>query len=254
MIRIDHYNILLADDEYLLRQSLARKIPEADSRFRVVKECGEGRSALQEMKEGNIQVVFTDIRMPEMDGLELAKALREKYPEVITVILTGYADFEYAREAIRQGVFEYLLKPVETGDLERILTKIGSKLQQRYELMGEEEAGGKSAREVAELTEAYIREHFREEIDFGSLALSFGFSAAYLSRVFTKYKQEPPSRYLTSLRIREARHLLETTDEPIARVGELVGYPDQFYFSRTFRRETGENPSAYRKGKESRDS
>ncbi len=247
MIRIEHYNLLLADDEFLLRQSLARKIGEADRRFRVVKECGEGRSALEALKDGEIHAVFTDIRMPEMDGLALAKAIHERYPDIPTVILTGYADFDYAREAIRQGVFDYLLKPVSAEELERILDKLSLALQARYELPGEDESGGRSTEETVRKAERYIREHFREEIDFGQLAESFGFSSAYLSRIFTKSMEESPIRYLTALRIREAKRLLARTDEPIARVGELSGYPDQFHFSRTFRRETGENPSAYRK-------
>ncbi len=247
MIKTDHYNVLLADDEYMLRQSLKRRITELDGSFRIAAECGEGKSALEALEDGNIQVVFTDIRMPEMDGLELAKIIHEKYPDVITVILTGYADFEYAREAIRQGVFDYLLKPVSEEKLSAILERISLVLQEIYELPAEEGVAGKSASDIIKTTERYIREHFREEIDFGSLASDFGFSSAYLSRIFTREKGESPMRYLTSIRIKEARRLLADTDESIARVGELSGYPDQFYFSRTFRKETGENPTKYRK-------
>jgi AraC-like DNA-binding protein len=93
----------------------------------------------------------------------------------------------------------------------------------------------------------YIRENFREEIDFGALACDLGFSSAYLSKIFTKNKGESPIRFLTSIRMKEAKRLLADTDESIARVGELCGYPDQFYFSRTFRKEVGENPTKYRK-------
>ncbi|MBQ7584398.1 MAG: response regulator [Lachnospiraceae bacterium] len=247
MIRIDHYNVLIADDEYMIRQSLARRIAETDESFRVVSECGEGRSALDAIEEGDIQVVFTDIRMPEMDGLELARAIHERHPEMLTVILTGFADFEYAQEAIRQGVFDYLLKPVSDDKLEAVLEKLVIKLQTVYELPGDEGLSGHSADEVVQRVERYIREHFREEIDFGKLAEEYGFSSAYLSRIFTKSREESPVRYLTRLRMKEAKRLLAMTDEPIARVGELSGYPDQFYFSRTFRKEVGENPTKYRK-------
>ena len=247
MIRTDHYNVLIADDEYMLRQSLKRRIGETDQSFRTVAECGEGRSALEALADGNIHVVFTDIRMPEMDGLELAKCIHEKYPEILTVILTGYADFEYAREAIRQGVFDYLLKPVSEEKLAAILEKLSLKLQERYELPDEEGISGRSAGEIVKRTERYIREHFREEIDLGKLAEEYGFSSAYLSRIFTRDRGESPVRFLTSIRIKEAKRLLADTDEPIARVGELSGYPDQFYFSRTFRKEVGKNPTQYRK-------
>ncbi len=247
MIRIDHYNVLIADDEYMVRQSVSRRIAELDDSFRIAAECQDGKEALQALEGGNIQVVFTDIRMPEMDGLELAEKIHERYPEILTVILTGYADFEYAQEAIRQGVFDYLLKPVSEDKLAAILEKLGLRLQQDYELPGEDGAQGRGSEAIVRDTEKYLKEHFREEVDIGALAEEYGFSAAYLSRIFTKSRGESPVRYLTELRIKEAKRLLATTDEPIARVGELSGYPDQFYFSRTFRKEAGENPSAYRK-------
>ncbi len=246
-IRISKYNVLLADDEPLLRQALSRKITDADPNFHIACECGEGKSALDALKKNSIQVVFTDIRMPEMDGLSLAEKIHELYPGIITVILTGYADFSYAREAIRHGVFEYLLKPVKKNELEQLLSKVSGILQKYYELPEDDSYTGKSAEEIARSAEKYMREHFREEIDLGELSDNMGVSGAYFSKVFTKYNNEPPQRFLTGIRMEEAKRLLSSTDEPIARVGELSGYPDQFYFSRTFRKETGENPSAYRK-------
>ncbi len=247
MIKIDHYNVLLADDEYMLRKSLSRRITETDESFRIVSECGDGKAAFEALKNGNIQVVFTDIRMPEMDGLELAKLIHESYPDIFTVILTGYADFKYAQEAIRQEVFDYLLKPVSEEDLALVLEKLSLRLQQKYELPEEDGPQGNSTDEIVTQTENFLKDHFREEIDLGSLAESFGVSSAYLSKLFTRSKKESPVRFLTSLRMKEAKRLLSMTEEPIARVGELSGYPDQFYFSRIFRKETGENPSAYRK-------
>ncbi len=247
MIRIDHYNVLLADDEYMLRKSLSRKITETDESYRVVAECNDGKSAFEALENGNIQVVFTDIRMPETDGLELARLIHENYPEIFTVILTGYADFKYAQEAIRQEVFDYLLKPVTEEDLTVVLGKLSQRLQEKYELPAEEDAGGRSIEEIVKYTEQYLKDHFREEVDLGSLAEGLGLSPAYLSKVFTRANSDSPVRYLTALRMKEAKRLLAMTDEPIARVGELSGYPDQFYFSRIFRKETGENPSSYRK-------
>ncbi len=247
MIKIEHYNVLIADDEYMIRQALARRIGEVDDSFRIVSECGEGKSALAAIRDGNIQVVFTDIRMPEMDGLELAGRIHDEYPDILTVILTGFADFEYAQEAIRQGVFDYLLKPVSEGDLCNVLEKLRTRLQTVYELPDDQGLSSRSADEVVGQVERYIKEHFREEIDFGKLAEVYGFSSAYLSRIFTRNRGESPVKYLTGIRIKEAKRLLAMTDEPIARVGELSGYPDQFYFSRTFRKEVGENPTKYRK-------
>ena len=247
MIKLDHFNVLLVDDEYMLRQSLKRKISEIDDSFYISGECGDGNEALSAIEENNIHVVFTDIRMPEMDGLVLSKEINEKYPDIITIILTGYADFEYAQEAIRQNVFDYLLKPVSEEKLRAILAKVSMKLREKYELSFDEGLSGKSTDEIVRQTEKYLKDHFREDTDLGAVAERFGFSSSYLSKIFTRSKGESPIRYLTSIRMKEAKRLLSTTDEPIARVGELSGYPDQFYFSRTFRKEVGENPTQYRK-------
>lgn len=247
MQKIDHYNVLLVDDEYMLRQSLSRKISELDDNFRIAGKSSEGRSALREIENADIHVVFTDIRMPEMDGLSLAAEIHERFPEIITVILTGYADFDYAKESIKHGVFDYLLKPVSDEDLASVLERISIKLAQKYILPGDEDISFGGTESFVRYTENYIKEHFREEIDFGALAAELGFSSAYLSRIFTRSKGESPVKYLTGIRIEEAKRLLAGTDESISRVGELSGYADQFYFSRIFRKEVGENPTSYRK-------
>ena len=247
MRRIEHYNVLLADDEFHLRQSLGRRISELDKSFQVAAECPDGRSALKALSENDIHVVFTDIRMPEMDGLALSGEIREHYPDVACVILSGYADFDYAKGALRQGVFDYLLKPVSDEELEGVLGKLSVKLSGLYELPGDEAASGKSAEELASYLEQYLIRHYREEVDMGEIASRLGITSAYLSKVFSRAYGESPSRFLTALRINEAKRLLISTNEPVARVGELTGYPDQFYFSRTFRKETGENPTAWRR-------
>ncbi len=247
MRKIEHYNILLADDERYLRQSLERKISELDPSFKVVCEAADGRAALKALSEKDIQVVFTDIRMPEMDGLALAAEISRRYPDMVTIILSGYADFEYAKEAIHYGVFEYLLKPVSQEELSGVLSRTAVRLQELYELPEENGAFGKNIDEATACLEQYIIKNYRDDIDFGALAERFGFTSAYLSKSFTKAYKESPSRYLTRLRMDEAKRLLSATDEPVARVGELCGYPDQFYFSRTFRKEVGENPTEYRK-------
>ena len=92
----------------------------------------------------------------------------------------------------------------------------------------------------------YIRSHYMDEVDFSELSSRLGFSSAYLTKLFNKYVGTTPLKYLTDIRIHEAKHLLLNTTLPIREVGEKVGYPDQFHFSKTFRKLTGMNPTAYR--------
>ena len=244
---MDLYKVILVDDEEEVREAIRKRINWEEIGYTVVAEADNGEDALLKAEQYNPDVVLTDIQMPFMDGLTFCRKLKEIMPDVRIIIFSGYDEFEYAQEAIRQNVFDYLLKPVSEEKLRSILAKISNKLKEKYELLSDDTLSGKSTKEIVKETENYLREHFREDTDLRAIADKFGFSSSYLSKIFTRSKGESPIKYLTKIRMKEAKRLLSTTDESIARVGELSGYPDQFYFSRTFRKEVGENPTQYRK-------
>ena len=246
MIKISHFNILLVEDEILLMQSLARHVEELDMGFRVVCQTANGQDALKRLEKENIHLVITDIRMPVMGGLELAKEIHLKYPSIKTVILSGYAEFEYAKEALSQGVVDYLLKPVAADQLENTLSKVKLELEKTYELEEDTSLTGQNAAQVVEYATLYLKEHYMDDVDFSAFSQKLGFSSAYLTKLFNKYKGCTPLKYLTDIRIHQARDLLLNTDLTIREVGERVGYPDQFHFSKTFRKTTGASPSAFR--------
>lgn len=247
MTKLSHYNVLLVEDEKLLMQSLSRHINTLDAGFKVTCQASNGEEALSHLKKENIHLVMTDIRMPVMDGLALAKRIHEQYPNIVTIVLTGYADFDYAREALKQGVFDYMLKPVVQEDLENALGKARLQLQKFFELQEDPTLVGRHAEEIVEYTVLYMREHYMDDIDISSFSATMGFTSAYLTKIFNRYKGDTPLKYLTDIRIHEAKRLLSDTSLPIKEVGEQVGYPDQFHFSKTFRKLTGANPTAYRK-------
>ena len=245
--KIQYYQVLLVDDEYYVRQSLLRRIRNLENEdFKVIGEAENGEEALDMLRKHDIQLVVTDIRMPVMDGLDLTRKILEQYPHILTVILTGYADFEYARKALRYGAFDYLLKPVSEESLDNLLSRARTRLSELYELP-EDERNNMSGEEYVQLAIRYLNEHYMEDIDISLMASELGFHSAYLTRLFGRYAGVTPLKYLTNLRIQEAKRLLLDTSLPISVVGERVGYPDQFHFSKTFRKATGVNPSAFRK-------
>lgn len=242
-------HILLVDDEHFLRQNMLRRITELETDFVVEAQASDGQEALNILKEKDIQLVFTDIRMPVMDGLELSKKIHTLYPDILTIILTGYADFSYAQEALRYGVFDYLLKPVDSEQLESVLNHALLKLKNDYEISDDdaENQSSLSPEESVEKAISYMQQHYMEDIDIATLAEKLGFHSAYLTKLFNRYAGESPLKYLTNIRIHEAKRLLKDTSLSIGAVGEKVGYPDQFHFSKTFRKVTGVNPSSFRK-------
>ena len=107
------YSILIADDEKYVRQDIIRSVSWTDHGYFIVGEASNGAQALEKIKELQPDVLITDIRMPLTDGLSLIERALKLQPNLHSVIVSGYEDFHYAREAIRLNVLDYLTKPID---------------------------------------------------------------------------------------------------------------------------------------------
>lgn len=143
--------VIIAEDETIIRNHIIHKIEQIAPDFRIVASTFNGKDALEAIIQLQPDAVFTDIRMPIVDGIELITRIRPLYPELPIVVLSGYNDFEYARQALRHNVLDYLLKPLDDVMLQQTLDHIRAKVlstntnQQRLllssELHGEDSAG-----------------------------------------------------------------------------------------------------------------
>lgn len=122
--------VLIAEDELPLLRGIKNMIESLNPSFRIVKCAKNGKEALEYMKEYPVDVVFTDINMPIMDGLEILKYIAEKGKKITTVIISGYNDFSYAQQAIRYGAKNYLLKPVDKAELSALLKELQEELEE----------------------------------------------------------------------------------------------------------------------------
>ena len=118
------FRVFVVEDESLIAKNIAKKIESENTAFKVTGIFSNGEDALAAIAEQPPEVVFTDISMPVMSGLELASKIHESFGHVKTVIITGYSDFEYVREALHYDVEDYLLKPVNTDELGKVLGKL----------------------------------------------------------------------------------------------------------------------------------
>lgn len=238
----EQFSVIVAEDEDLIRSGLIRKINESNHDIVIVGEATHGKEALELIEQFQPQLVITDIRMPVMDGLTLIKHIYEYFPRTNVIITSGYADFEYARSAMKYNVQHYLLKPIKQKELSQVLDDIrSSMLEQPIVRTGD-------AHQTVQAIQQYLRKHFYEEVSLELLANHFNFSPAYLSKIFIKHTGEAPSKYLAKLRLNEAKHLLKyRKDLSVKEVGEQVGYNDPFYFSRIFKQATGLTPRDYQK-------
>ena len=139
------YKIMLVDDEEEVRTSIIKQVDWEKLGFRVVSDAENGEDALEKIDIYEPDVIMTDIRMPYMDGLSLIEKVHSKYPTVKLLIFSGFDDFEYAKEAIRLGVSEYILKPINSEELSEIFNKIKKNLDLEIE----------NRRDIARLRENY---------------------------------------------------------------------------------------------------
>lgn len=243
------YTVLVADDEHLIAKNIAKKIESSNPSFQVVQICASGSDAMEYIDQTQPDVVFTDIRMPEVDGLELAKFLNEKYPHIVCVIVSGYNDFKYAKTAIVYHVNDYLMKPINLEELAGCLTRIEDHLNALHvnlSTLAQNGKFGKKPEEIVSSVKEYIRQNYSQQINFAALAENYGFSSAYLSKIFQKYTGTSPSGYLKELRMSAAKAMLKNPAIPISTISTQVGFQDQFHFSKTFKSCTGLSPTEYR--------
>ena len=123
-------NILIADDEKIEREGI-RYLLSLEKGERRIFEAANGKQAMQILRTENIDMILTDIKMPVMDGLELARRAKELFPEIRIVIFSGYNDFTFAQEAIRYGVTDYILKPVDPDNFHEIIEKAEKNIRDR---------------------------------------------------------------------------------------------------------------------------
>ena len=236
-------NVYIADDEVWVTLGLKKLLDKIDIESYVVGIANNGLTAKEEIEMFKPDVVFTDIRMPGLSGLDLLQAIPEVSPETKVVIITGFAEFAYAKEAVQHHAYDYLLKPIKKEDLIRVMTAITNERKDDDEDEGPAPAYDRMIDNVI----SDIRDHYTEDISLTSLAAKYNISMGHLSKMIKEHLQVNFSDYIASLRIQRAKELLRDESISIQEIAEIVGYNDYFYFTKVFKKVEGISPSKYRK-------
>ena len=236
-------NVYIADDEVWIILGLKKLLEKIDIDTWVVGSANNGLTAKEEIGMFKPDVVFTDIRMPGLSGLDLLQAIPEVSPESKVVIITGFAEFAYAQEAVQHHAYDYLLKPIKQEELERVLSAIVAESGESERVTKEEPISDRLIDNVI----AEIRTHYTEDISLTSLAAKYSVSMGHLSKIIKEHLQVNFSDYIASLRIQRAKELLSDDSLSIQEIAEIVGYDDYFYFTKVFKKVEGISPSKYRK-------
>lgn len=238
--------VLIVEDEEMIRKGIVLTVDWAALDCVVVGEATNGVQGLEAARRLEPSLIITDLKMPQMDGIEMLTALRAEGCTAYVIILTAYDNFAYAQSALRLGAVDYLLKPFHDGDLENAVNRIQQRRQPAAEAtpIGAARKGDKS-KYVLEAMD-YISKHYNEpDISVGTVAQSLNISEGYLSHTFKKETDYTLLNYLTRYRIHKAMELLKDCRVKVYEVAEQVGYRDIAYFSATFKKYAGISPSEY---------
>lgn len=226
--------VLLVDDEIMIREGFKKLFDWEAHECVVVGEAADGMEAITKIDEEQPDIVIMDINIPIINGLKVIQLSRVKYPSMAFVIVSGYDDFSYCREALRLQITDYILKPVNYEEFGSCIDRLKISL---YNNEVKEKPVVKKERVITGITK-YMQEHLSEE---------FHLNSQYISQLFKNEIGVNFLTYLTNIRMEHAKKLLLSTSLSIAEVSEQSGYGDYRVFTKVFKKSEGITPSQYRR-------
>lgn len=242
------YKLILVEDDYQIRNGLSRFFPWRQIGFELAQSFENGRQALEYVRDNPVDVVLTDIRMPVMDGLTLAEAMKREHIASLVVVISAYRDFEYARRAMNLGIRHYMVKSTKYDELIDVFKSIKKELdesvaqEQAPPPVHEEEHGDRIIMK--------INQHILSNMATASLqtaAAHVNLNPVYLSRYFKNKTGTHFIDYLIGVKMKRAAELLQNKENRISKISEMVGYSNEKNFSRAFKKHFGVSPNEYRK-------
>ncbi len=238
------YNVLIVDDEKSIRTGLGFLIRSNFHTVNVI-EAANGLDAWEYIKQPVKPVlIILDVRMPGMDGLKFCERMQEEEISIKVAILSGYKDFDYARQTFRCGVLDYLLKPVNPADIIRL---VGDAIREGPDGCEEQSFEDiKQVQQVVERVRTWIHDHIENEITLVEISNELHYTPNYLSTLFKKVIGKGFQEYLIECRMRRAKHLLKDPSFRIYEICRKVGYFNPKAFSIAFKKTYGITPTEFR--------
>ncbi|KPV57547.1 AraC family transcriptional regulator [Paenibacillus sp. A3] len=265
------YKVLIADDETLDLEGMKTFIPWESLGMEIVGAVTNGFSACELIETQKIDVLVTDVNMPNMSGLELAKRAKERFHDVRIIFVSGYRDFQYVKEALTLQAYSYVLKPMNEDELIQSLERIRRDLDDarkreqaehevRQMLSGGAQSApspavdgktadgmGKNGKLIQEMIDM-MRSELERPLTLKEVADQFSFSPNYLGQMFKEATGQTFHEYLVALRMEKAGELLRDPKLRIYEVAYRVGYRYMPYFSKQFKETYRMTPLEFRNG------
>jgi two-component system response regulator YesN len=245
------YKLAIVDDETEIRNGLCNYFPWQQLGFTVVSQLENGLQVLEYLKDQTVDVILCDIKMPFMNGLELAKELQCRNSTVKIIFLSGYREFDYAREALQYGVKDYIVKPTKYDELIKVFSRIKADLDREKlvpatpQVYSKTPEGCNYNEKIIAIVKNYLNENY-QTATLEDAAKLIHMNPFYLSKFFKDKTGENFSDCLISVRMNKAAQLLNDIAFKTYEISELVGYSNPKNFTRTFKRYFGKTPKDFR--------
>lgn len=245
------FNVLLTDDEELALRGLEDGVNWENLNVDKIYKCHSKETAIRMLLMYPVDIIITDIEMPNGNGIELIKWVKENKPEIKSVFYTGHAEFSYAQEALRLGVEDYLLKPIPYDQLEVVLAEIEKKILIQEKTVDlsvlAEDCTDESPEKIVDQVKKLIAENLSVgNLQRDELAAMVHVSSGYLGRIFKKQTGLALTDYIIKKRIVVAKQLLVKTSLSITDISARVGITYSSYFTKIFKEQVGLTPQEYR--------
>lgn len=235
------YRLIIVDDEEKIAEGIAGLFPWEEIGFEVAGSFQSAREALRFLEGNPVDVVMSDIEMPDMDGIEFCRQLKET-GKTRVIFFSSHQNYEYFRSAIRYQVSDYLLKPLRYSELLACMEKVKAELGKEQ---GEREDATYYGK-IVSAVKSYIRESFRDAT-LEEASEQVNLSPSYLSKIFKEHSHSTFSEYLLKVRMEKACELLGDIRYKSYDIAYYVGYDNPKNFSRAFKAYHGVTPLEYRR-------
>jgi two-component system response regulator YesN len=257
--------VVVVEDETLVRKGLILTTAWDDYHCEVIGEAANGLEGVELILKLKPDIVITDVNMSGLDGIEMIKRVTGKV-DAEWIIISGYSEFEYARQAVKLGVKDYLMKPIADDDLNHALLRVCAEVKQKQamhniqnrldsleenklmffkEYFVKIDGDGTNNNYVVRAIE-YIRNHYQADLGIKEVADFLSLSEGYLSKLFKSETGYTFGDYLTHYRMKQACKLLKDPTVKIYEIADRIGYKDQRYFSVLFKKSVGMTPKEFK--------
>lgn len=236
--------LLIAEDEDMIRKGMEKYIRLHTDRFSKIYTAKNGQEALDIIFRSRPEIMLLDVQMPVKDGIAVMKEAKGAGILPATIILSGYEEFKYAQQALNYGAKNYMLKPSRSSDILAQILEIADGIEGAAPKMQAEDG---SYSGLVERAREYVEEYYNEELTLQRVADVVGISSGYLSTLFSQALDVGFVDYLNRIRIEHACDYLKQNYFKTYEIAYKVGFRDEKYFTRVFKKITGMTPSEYKK-------